>query len=237
MSKSVLITGANRGLGYELTKMFHNSEYIVFPLIRTEEASEALLNEFGNNLYPIVADLRFDDCIVKIRNVMLEKVNSLDVLINNAGIPSSIPDFFISKVSTEFTGELFNVHCLGPVRTIQAVIELMKSSEKPLIVNITSRLGSLEKNSRGDYGSDFSYSYRIAKAAQNMLTVCLNQEVKKEGICTIAVHPGRFQSNLGPSTGEIDACTAAKNIYNLVEKFKPEDSGKFIHPGEGILPW
>lgn len=178
-----------------------------------------------------------DDCISVLRNKISEHTDRLDIVINNAGIPSKIQDFSINSISTENILNLFNIHTLGAVRVIKSSIDLLKNAPQPKIINISSRLGSISKNANGDFEDGYSYAYRIAKAAQNMFTASLSQDLKTFGICTAAIHPGRFQSELGPSVGNISAEQSAKNIIEWIESITLEDSGTFSFPSQGHLPW
>jgi short-subunit dehydrogenase len=153
----VLITGGNRGLGYELVKVFHENDYEVFTVVRTNEAAEKIKHEFKQKCYPIVADLRFDDSKEKIKSALDMVTNEIDIVINNAGIPGR--EYEIEKVTTEEIEELLNIHCLGVIRTVQSTLGFLRNSANPRIINISSRLGSLSKMSSGEFSNrKFSYS-------------------------------------------------------------------------------
>lgn len=119
----VLITGANRGLGYELLKVYSAQQNIIFPLVRSEEAAGILAKEF-NNCYPIVADLSTDDSINEIISVISKYADNLDILINNAGISGR--EYLIETVITEEVSNLFNIHCLGPIRAVKVCLPYMR---------------------------------------------------------------------------------------------------------------
>ncbi|WP_102400737.1 SDR family NAD(P)-dependent oxidoreductase [Haloimpatiens massiliensis] len=83
----VLITGGNRGLGYELVRVFYDNNYEIFTVVRTNEVAKKMKNDFKQKFYPIVADLRFDDSKKKISSILGMVTNEIDIVINNAGIP------------------------------------------------------------------------------------------------------------------------------------------------------
>ncbi|AOZ92563.1 SDR family NAD(P)-dependent oxidoreductase [Paenibacillus crassostreae] len=234
--KKILITGANRGLGYELLKVYINSGSIVYPLVRTRESAELLTQEFTINCYPIISDLNTDDSIYKIDNSLKEITTSIDILINNAGISGR--GSLIEEVDTDEVNNLFNIHCLGPIRAVKGSIKYLRNSESPKIINISSRLGSLSRVASGEFnGMGFSYSYRMAKAAQNMLTICLSQELKNENIMVSAVHPGRLITRGGSPDSDTCPSVAAENIYMWISETNIESTGKYMEPNVKEIAW
>lgn len=87
MNKKILITGAGRGLGYELAKIFHIKNYDIYAVVRKESHSEMLQKTFKNACYPIIANLNNDNCIEIIRNYLEKNTKYIDIVINNAGMP------------------------------------------------------------------------------------------------------------------------------------------------------
>ncbi|WP_422657591.1 SDR family NAD(P)-dependent oxidoreductase [Paenibacillus sp. EC2-1] len=234
--ESVLITGANRGLGLELQKSFHSGSFITFPVVRTVEAAEQLQKQFPSGCFPIVADLTSDDSIEIIKTNLSRNTDSLDIVINNAGISGS--EFLIETVRTEEVNDLFNIHCLGAIRTTQACIQYLRKSDNPRVINISSRLGSLSRMASGEFkNSGFSYSYRMAKAAQNMFTICLGEELMKDNITVCAIHPGQLLTRGRSTDADTDPAIAAENIYKWIRKVDINDTGLFVQPFVQNMPW
>ncbi len=193
---NILITGGNRGLGLELVRVFHKNGHTVFPVVRSKESLTFLIELFKEKCHPIYADISKYESVKGIASRLSFYTNSLDIVINNAGIPGET--YEIENVTTKELMNLYNVHCLGVVRTVQATLSFLSESTNPRIINISSRLGSLSKMGRDEFPKGkFSYSYRIAKAAQNMLTLCLNQELEDKPISVTAIHPGKVQTSIG----------------------------------------
>ncbi|MCR8632481.1 SDR family NAD(P)-dependent oxidoreductase [Paenibacillus radicis (ex Xue et al. 2023)] len=235
MSETVLITGAGRGLGYELARIFYAHQYRVFPLVRTQTAAEELLMEMPY-CHPIIADVGEDDCIDSIRTVVGDLTDTVDILINNAGIPGIAYQF--SEVTTQEVGELFNVHCLGVIRTVKAVSNYLEQSANPRIINISSRLGSLAMTASGEFNEGgFSYSYRIAKAAQNMLSLCLDQELRKKGIHVSSIHPGKMYTSCASHDANLEPHEAAGSIFAWCQSACSSNTGQFLEPGTGNMPF
>lgn len=233
---TVVITGAARGLGRELLSAYDRQDWLTVPIVRDKEVALRLREECAfSNCQPIVAELADSDTETKIRDA-LSLIGKVDLLINNAGIPgrsNSLLDSTPDEVS-----ELLDVHVLGALRACRAVIPRMLNSKNPKVINISSRLGSLQKSAAGEFaGEGFSYSYRIAKAAQNMLSICLAEELAPKGIRVAAVHPGQFRSPTASSGADMSASEAAQELVQWIESLGQDLEVKFIQPGRGTLPW
>ncbi|EJS77169.1 short-chain dehydrogenase [Bacillus cereus] len=232
----VFITGGNRGLGLQLVKVFHEHGHIVYPLVRTEVARDQLKQIFSSRCFPIVADLSADDSTERIKEQLEKYTEHIDLVINNAGIPGKETE--ILRTNSEELTELFNIHCLGVIRAIKGTYMTLTKANHPRIINVSSRLGSLHKMGGKEFQQgQFSYSYRIAKAAQNMLTLCLQQEFENKGICVTAIHPGKLKTEIGAFDADMTPAEGAKNIYDWIIDSNEDVSGKFIEPGVGELKW
>lgn len=238
MNKKILITGAGRGLGYELVKIFHINKYYIYPVVRKNIHAEMLRKTFENNCHPIIADLSDDKCIQIIENTLEANTEHIDIVINNAGIPGK--EYRIQQVTTNEVHNLFNIHCLAVIRVVKVTLKYLMKAKNPRIINISSRLGSLSEMASGEFiNRQFSYSYRIAKAAQNMLSICLHQELKDSGIKVFALHPGKLKTKSGSIEADTDASEGAKNIYNWMEKIDNNihDEISLIYPNNEIFDW
>jgi NAD(P)-dependent dehydrogenase (short-subunit alcohol dehydrogenase family) len=234
--KYALVTGCSKGLGKALAFCLLSSGYVVFPIVRRKESEQEWSTAMPGMCYPILADISMDSSIEIIRASVGRHCSSLDILINNAGIPGIEPS--LEKTSSLELQALFNVHCLGALRVSQACLPFLKEASAPLILNISSRLGSLGKMSKRDFPEgEFSYSYRVAKAAQNMLTLCMAQELEKWGIKIHAVHPGRMKTDSAAAKATLDPGDAAKAVVEWVERNEKLNTGMFFEPGVGELPW
>ncbi|MFC5470642.1 SDR family NAD(P)-dependent oxidoreductase [Cohnella suwonensis] len=234
--ESVLITGANRGLGLELLKVFYSSSFNTFPVVRSEEAADQLRIRFPIRCCPIVADLTNDKSIEIIRRILGESTHPLDIVVNNAGVSGT--EYLIETVRTEEVNDLFNIHCLGPIRTVQACIPHLRNSKNPRIINVSSRLGSLTRMASGEFKDrGFSYSYRMAKAAQNMFTICLGQELLEDNIAVCAIHPGQLLTRGRSTDADTDPAIAAENIYKWIKEIDINSSGLFVQPLVQDMAW
>ncbi|MED3476575.1 SDR family NAD(P)-dependent oxidoreductase [Bacillus thuringiensis] len=236
MNGYVLITGASRGLGYELLKKFHTKNYFVFPLVRNDLDAKKIRSEFTDRCHLIQTDISLDSSKKTLEKEVTKFTDKLDIVINNAGIPGK--EFEIAKVDLEEINELFNIHCLGVIRTVQATLPYLQKSLNPRIINVSSRLGSLSKMASDEFKNrKFSYSYRIAKASQNMLTICLHNELNPIGIHISAIHPGRLKTQSGASDANKEPFESAESIYEWIQTLNRHNSNQYVEPGIYEFQW
>jgi NAD(P)-dependent dehydrogenase (short-subunit alcohol dehydrogenase family) len=235
-ARTVLITGAGRGLGLELQRLYALRGWTTFPLVRKPSVAERFTAQWPQRCYPIVTDLTQDRAATAIRQVLEAHGEHLDVLINNAGHAGRswrFDDLTVDELHT-----MLQVHCLGVVRATQAAIGHLRRAEHGKVVNITSRLGSATRNAAGEFaGKPFTYSYRMAKAAQNMFTLCLSQELSAESIWVYGIHPGRLLTDSGSYDADTPPDVAAKNIADWIEAAGEAQTGRCFQPPNGELPW
>ncbi len=206
---NIFITGISKGLGLALAKEYANRGDTVFGISRTEPEGlpEGILHQ--------CADVTLDDA-KNIVGQMVDQISCIDLLINNAGCGSS--GFTADGVDTSELSNQIQLHCVGALRVTQALLPKLHKAAKPKIINVTSRLGSISQHLSGDFaGREFSYPYRIAKCAQNMLTVCLGADNSLEHITVAAVNPGLLRTDSGSSDSEHTAEDAASSMVPLIQ--------------------
>jgi NAD(P)-dependent dehydrogenase (short-subunit alcohol dehydrogenase family) len=232
----VLITGCSRGLGRALVAAFVKRGSTVFPVVRAQRVATELEAGAPDNVHAIVADIRSPELVSRISQVLGENGGVLDVLVNNAGTRGYV--FSISDDPGDEITALFDVHCLGALRATQSVLPFLRRSAVPLVVNITSRLGSVRRTSAGEFaGQRLSYSYRIAKAAQNMLTLCLHQELDSEGVAVCAVHPGLLLTDSGPPDAATSAEEGARRLADWILTADSSVAGTYRELDSGYSDW
>jgi NAD(P)-dependent dehydrogenase (short-subunit alcohol dehydrogenase family) len=234
MPATALITGAGRGIGLELARELGSKGWRVLPLIR-DGTQRASLSRIAADQDVIVADVAKDEIVDQLRIFLQARVSGLDLLINNAGNIGRTPR--IDDVPPSEVADLLQVHCLGALRCVKGCLPALRRSSSARIANITSRLGSMTRVASGDLSKlQTSYSYRIAKAAQNMLTLCLGQELANENIQVIALHPGQVQTRAGSSDAAMTAAESAAKIVALFEQL-PAKGVEFYDLNQGTSPW
>lgn len=231
--KNVLITGINKGLGKELFDQLVEKGYFVYGLLRNEETFNELQQRKQNNSELIFADLTDDKCIDSIQQVV--KNNRIDLVINNAGIGGTATK--LEDVETEEILKLFNVHCLGVLRVMKAVSNNLVKNDDTVVINLNSRLGSITHQSIGTFKNlEVSYSYRIAKAAQNMLTTCLRKEFDQK-IKFVSLTPGKLKTELAQTNADLEPSESARRIIDFWEKGKFETINGIMEVPDKILEW
>ncbi|MTI33216.1 SDR family NAD(P)-dependent oxidoreductase [Xanthovirga aplysinae] len=209
MNKSIFITGVGKGLGRALFLYGQKSNYKTYGLLRNIEQFKDLQKDMIPEMGKLIlADVGNDDCIDKIHNAVGE--NKIDLLINNAGIPGKGQK--LAEVESDDMMQAFNVHCIGVLRVTKALETNLKKAKSPTVININSRLGSISRQSDGIFKDvPVSYAYRIAKAAQNMLSCCLKNEFE-ELVNIVALHPGKIKTEIAQKDADIEVDWAAKKI-------------------------
>ncbi|SYZ72638.1 conserved hypothetical protein [Candidatus Zixiibacteriota bacterium] len=206
---SVLITGAGRGLGREILEVYGRNGWSLFPLVRDEKVAKELETVYAPRCHAIVGDVTDDNIEKAIAKVIDKHGGVLDLLINNAG--NIRKNRGIEKADPNDLLDIFNVHGAGAARCVRAALPFLKKSPRAVIVNISSRFGSISHVLETEW--DFVYAYCMAKCAQNMLTACLHQELKKFNIKVLAVHPGRLKTSVAPADADTEPQVAAEKLY------------------------
>ena len=228
--KSIFITGAGRGFGLALTKHFILKQWHVVALVRNKEDAMRLMKISEARCFPVISDITINNVQISIQK-SLKTFGNIDVLINNAGIEGN--SAFFTETTADEVLSLLNVHCLGALRVSQAVLPFMKKNGT--IINTSSRFGSMTKVSTGQLDHiSCSYSYRIAKAAQNMLTLCMCREFKNSEMKICSIHPGRLKTDSASSDADKTPEEAAELLYGMLENI---EHGKFYSLFEGAIEW
>ena len=222
---TVLITGANRGLGLEFARQFHKAGYQVIATARKPDAADEL-NALGVRVEQL--DVADASSVAGLAERLGEM--PLDILINNAGIGGtrrSIEDVDIQAVERTIA-----VNTLGPMRVTQALISNLRDGERKIIVNITSSMGSIERNTRG-----IGYGYRESKAALNMFTRSLANELKDQEFRCITMSPGWVKTDMGGPNARLTPAESISGMISVIDNLTAEDSGEFFNHNGEHLPW
>jgi NAD(P)-dependent dehydrogenase (short-subunit alcohol dehydrogenase family) len=234
--RRVLITGASRGLGEGLVACYHARGWETLALVRTE-ADAAALRQGWPGCHAIVADVGRDDAVAIIAAAVQAHGQRLDLLINNAG--NVARGLRIDDVVAGDVTALLEVHCVGALRCVQAALPGLRATSGAKIVNVTSRLGSMGRYATGEFAHlKVSYAYRIAKAAQNMLTLCLGQDPSLQGIAVYGLHPGKVATAIAAPDAVLSPRAAADRMADWIDAADATMSGRcFDLDLEAELAW
>lgn len=236
--KTVFITGANKGIGFETARQLAALGYYVYIGSRDKcNGLEAIgkLKALGlNHVDCIEIDITDIKSIKSAKRELGSKIQQLDVLINNAGIAGKQPQN-ISTVEMENLRGVFETNFFGAVQTTQQLVDLLKKSDEPRIINVSSRLGSLTFQSNSQSAHHRIYdAYSCSKTALNAFTVMLAKEFEHTNFKINSVEPGFTATDLNQFSGTQTTEQAAKAIVRCVTL---NESGKFLERTEGELFW
>ena len=238
--KTVLITGANEGIGFETAKQLAQSGYFVYLGSRNKikglEALEKLKALGINNVDCIEIDVTNIDSIKSASKELEGKVKQLDVLINNAGIGGGQAQN-LSTGEIENLRKVFETNFFGAVQTTQQFLSLLKKSNEPRIVNVSSGLGSLTIHSSTQNPNYAIYdAYSCSKTALNAFTVLLAKEFRNTNFKINSVTPGYTATDLNHFQGTQTPEQAAKVVVKYATVDKDGPTGKFLKE-DGEVDW
>ena len=221
MSRTVVITGANRGIGLELAKHYKEQGDEVIAICR--QSSEEL-DDIASMVIEGI-DVSDADSVEQLKIVLSNQ--TIDILINNAGLflNETLKDMNFDSIE-----EQMEVNAYGPLRVTTTLLPQLKEGSK--IANITSRMGSIADNTSGNY-----YGYRASKAALNAFGKSLAEDLKPQGISVAQLHPGFVQTRMVGFNGDISPEQAAKGLAQRIEELNVVNSGGFWHSNGDALPW
>jgi NAD(P)-dependent dehydrogenase (short-subunit alcohol dehydrogenase family) len=263
-----LVTGANSGIGFEIAHqlLFRGTYHVLLGARSPEKGAAALKDLQSRNLSGSIElvhlDLQNDEHISQTANTIASKHGKLDILFNNAAVATyGTPD---GATEREVLQRAFNTNATGPYLLTKALLPLLRKSEHPRIINISSGAGSIGRRlfAESPMYKIHAVSYRASKAAFNMITECFhvefglgveqmdsweakddeaNEETKeKKRMKVFCYDPGFTVSNLSSHNkkefGARSAEDTVKSIMEVVDGKRDEDVGKFIH-NTGEYPW
>jgi NAD(P)-dependent dehydrogenase (short-subunit alcohol dehydrogenase family) len=216
-----VITGANRGIGLELTRQFKQRGDDVVACCRKASKELAKLD------VDLVEGVDMTDDTAVGRLVSSLRGRTVDVLVNCAGILS---DETLADLDFDRMRNQFEVNSLGPLRVTAAMRGNLGKGSKVAI--ITSRMGSIEDNTSGG-----RYGYRMSKAAVNMAGRSLAHDLKDDGVLVAILHPGFVRTDMTGHQGLIDPPESAAGIIARVDELTLENTGTFWHANGEVIPW
>lgn len=219
--KTVLVTGANRGIGLELCRQLKARGDSVIAVCR---AATPELQALG---VTIEKDVDVADRAALYALGKRLSGTKIDTLIANAGIlrHEDLGSLDFGSIEAQM-----QVNAYGPLRTVEALLECLQEGGK--VALITSRMGSIGDNSSGGY-----YGYRMSKAALNAAGMSLAHDLKGRGIAVVTLHPGYVRTDMTGNSGGIDAADAAKMLLARIDALALKTTGKFLHANGEELPW
>lgn len=218
---TVIVTGANRGIGLELCRQFHARGNTVIAACRT---SSAELEGIG-----VQVETGLDVCSDEKLSQFVEKLSGqdIDLLVNCAGI---LEGNTLDALDFESIRRQFEVNSIGPLRVSAALLPLLRASSKIAIV--TSRMGSVSDNDSGG-----QYGYRMSKSAVNIAGKSLSVDLAPKEIAVGLLHPGYVRTEMTGGNGLIDAKESAAGLIERIDALSMQNTGGFWHMNGEELSW
>jgi NAD(P)-dependent dehydrogenase (short-subunit alcohol dehydrogenase family) len=222
---TLLVTGANRGLGLEFARSYAADGWTVHAAVR-DPAKAGALKGLKGKIEVHAAEVTDGKSVAALAKALGK--TPIDLLINNAGV-------YLDRNSNlgglDFGAweETFRVNTLAPIRVAEALVGNVAASQKKVMAFITSRMGSIAENGGA------SYAYRASKAALNMAVSCLALDLKGKGVTCLLLHPGWVQTDMGGSSAAVSIPDSIKGMRKVIDKAGTAETGKFFNfEGAGV---
>jgi NAD(P)-dependent dehydrogenase (short-subunit alcohol dehydrogenase family) len=221
---SYFITGASRGLGLEFVRQLRARGETVLAAVRGR-STERDLTALGARVVALDVTNGRD-----IEALAQEVGGPVDVLINNAGVNSRSKR--LEDLDEEEMREVFAINAIAPLLVAKALLPSLRAGRQKKIINISSDMASIAHNSGGS-----SYGYRGSKAALNMLSTCMANELRREGFTCIALDPGWVKTDMGGPGAPLSPDESISKMLRLIDGLKPEQSGSYLDLDGTLVPW
>lgn len=226
---TVLITGANRGLGLEFVRQYASDNWRVLASCRNLVHAKELqhLAQHFENITLIQLDVTNNLQLSQLAEKFSD--TTIDLLINNAGVH---PEDDLGNISVEGMKQAFLTNAVGPLKVTETFLENISKSHLKTVVSISSKMASIKENATGD-----SYSYRASKAALNMVMKNLAIDLKNKNIKVFTLHPGATKSDFNMPMATINPQQSAGHIRQLLNRLTDKETGLFFDYQGNKLDW
>jgi len=223
---TVLVTGANRGIGLALARHFGDAGYTVIGTARDPiDATELQATGARVEQLDVTDQASVDAMAQRLAGT------PIDILINNAGVKGD-DNRDMATLDVDNMAWVLNVNTLGPVRVIKALFPNLQAGGRKVVVNISSTMGSIERNTWGCCAG-----YRASKSALNSINKTFAADYGKLGITFVVMHPGYVQTDMNDGQGSITPDQSAAGILKVATGLDASDNGRFYDWQGDELPW
>jgi NAD(P)-dependent dehydrogenase (short-subunit alcohol dehydrogenase family) len=237
--RTVFVTGANRGLGLEITAQLLERGERVLAACRVPHAAaelHALAATHAGRLDVVELDVVRPESIAAAATVVRGLTPRIDLLFNVAGTKGNLgpdPSQNLSRVFGEIEAgsmaEIFAVNATGPLLVVQALSPLLSDA---VVINVTSSMGSNGLMNRGDW-----YGYRASKAALNIVSHALSFDLRHQRTIAVAMHPGWVKTAMGTEDAPYPLAASVTSLLGVVDRLTLAESGKYLNWRGEELPW
>jgi NAD(P)-dependent dehydrogenase (short-subunit alcohol dehydrogenase family) len=226
--KVALVTGANKGIGFEVARQLVTKGFRVFVGARNEAAGRAAAKKIGEASAFLKLDVSDETSVRKAATELAKQIDHLDVLVNNAGIIIEGDDGILKTTIAQIE-ETFRTNTIGPLSVAQAFLSLLAKSYAPRIVNVSSGGGQLADGADG-----WAPAYCISKTALNGVTSQLAAALPKFAVSSVC--PGWVCTDMGGANAARSVEQGAAGIVWLAADALQNQTGKFWRDRE-VIPW
>ena len=228
---TILVTGANRGLGIEFVEQYLNEGNEVIATYRNKNSSMDLI-EMGNERSNLKL-LQLDVSSNKSLNSFAENLGDspIDIFINNAGVYGPRNSSF-GNVDEENWIPAIKINAIAPILLTQLIIKNIRSGADKKLIYITSKMGSIDDNKGGG-----AYVYRSSKTALNAVVKSLSVDLENEGMTVALIHPGWVKTDMGGPNALIDKETSVRGMTEVISNLDISSTGNFYNYDGSIIPW
>jgi NAD(P)-dependent dehydrogenase (short-subunit alcohol dehydrogenase family) len=237
MKKIALVTGAGRGLGWELTRQLTTKGYFVLMGIRDQEKGRAAWEQLSEKQSAAILELDMENPLSfpAAYEHIRKTYGQLDVLVNNAGVmlDGDLSGNSAASILPGLLKKTFTINFFGIVELTNSLLPLLLNSEAPVIINLSSDMGSLHLQATQP-GMPKTFAYNTSKAALNSYTLHLADLLKNTPVRVNSIHPGWAKTDMGGAAAPLEAAAAVAPIIELIEQGNKAPSGQFLHQGQKI---
>ena len=232
MQKTVLITGANRGLGLEFSRQYAESGWRVIAACRKPDQAFELISlaEMYPDVQIVVLDVA-DFAQIDALSALLAE-DTIDVLLNNAGVYGDSAQHGFGSLDYEAWADTLAVNTLAPVKMAEAFLPQLERSQKKLLVAVSSLMGRMTDNTSGG-----SLLYRSSKAGLNAAMKTLALDLGSKSIGVLILHPGWVRTDMGGDIAPLGVEESVSGMVQQIKQFSMEKTGCFIRYDGSIAPW
>lgn len=233
---TVLITGANRGLGLEFARQYGLDGWRVIATCRNPDSAIKLKNITGD-VDILGMDIENHNQVFEVASNLKEV--AIDLILNNAGAtgPKDVTTSF-GDIDVDAWLDLIRLNTISPLKVSEAFINNVKASQWKMIAFISSRSGSItERGTLPHHLRGGNYSYRSSKSALNALAKSLAFDLIPIGIGVLVLHPGWVNSGAGDSNATLDVETSVTGMRKIIAGFTSTQTGSFINYDGESIPW
>ncbi len=223
---TVLVTGANRGLGLEFARQYSADGWEVHACCREPHKADEL------RALPVTVhalDVRDLDAVARLAETL--KGRPIDLLLANAGVygPAKM---LLGQLDYAAWMEVFAVNVLGPVRLAECFADHVAASGRKIIACVSSQMGSVALNTTGRH-----YLYRSSKAALNAAAKSLAIDLRDRGVSVVTLHPGWVKTDMGGQDADLEIADAVRSSRKTLDGVTPAQSGRFLNHDGSEMPW